>query len=190
MKTTRTIAHAVIVLLGVVILSPANAEWQADDSIKLQRKSAAAIDAVRKRYEGIESYFDDAYGYAVFHSIKRIGLGFGGAYGKGVLIEQNELVGTSGYWQFSSGIQAGAKAFSMIVFFKDKVALDSFKASEAQFVGQTGIDLLTVGAAITPSYHKGVAIFTVTRLGLMGEFSASGVKYTYKPIAQTNRRNR
>ena len=190
MKTMRTIASAVIVLLGVAKLSPANAEWKADDSVKLQRKSAAAIDAVRKRYEGIESYFDDAYGYAVFHSIKRIGLGFGGAHGKGVLIEQNELVGTSGYWQFSSGIQAGAKAFSMIIFFKDKAALDSFKASEAQFVGQTGIDLLTVGAAITPSYDKGVAIFTVTRFGLMGEFSASGVKYTYKPTTQTDRENR
>ena len=186
MKTTRTIVHAIIVLLGVIALSPTNADWQADDSIKLQRKSATAIDAVRKRYEGIESYFVDAYAYAVFHSIKRIGLGFGGAYGKGVLIEQNELVGTSGYWQFSSGIQAGAKAFSMIIFFKDKAALDSFKASEAQFVGQTGIDLLTVGAAITPSYHEGVAIFTVTRFGLMGEFSASGVKYTYKSVARTD----
>lgn len=186
MKTTRTTAHAVIVLFGVVALSPANADWQADDSIKLQRKSAMAIDAVRKRYEGIESYFDDAYAYAVFHSIKRIGLGFGGAYGKGVLIEQNELVGTSGYWQFSSGIQAGAKAFSMIIFFKDKAALDSFKASDAQFVGQAGIDLLTLGAAITPSYHEGVAIFTATRFGLMGEFSASGVKYTYKAVAQTD----
>lgn len=41
--------------------------------------------------------------------------GWGGAYGKGVVVEQGEAVGTVSYWQGSSGIQAGAKNFVLVL---------------------------------------------------------------------------
>ncbi len=69
----------------------------------------------------------------------------------------------------------------MIIFFKDKEALDYFKTGEIQFMGQAGLDFATVGVAGTPAYNDGVAIATVTRLGLMGEFTYSGGKFTYTP---------
>jgi hypothetical protein len=72
----------------------------------------------------------------------------------------------------------------MIVFFKDQEALKYFKAREIQFTGQAGIDVATWGAAGTPTYNEGVAIITVTRLGLMGEFSYGGIKFTYKDLPQ------
>jgi lipid-binding SYLF domain-containing protein len=176
----------IAVLLWVVLLvagGPADAQWQPDTDDKLQVKAAKAIDAVRERVPAATRYFDDAYGFAVLPSVTRIGLGFGGATGKGLVLEGDALAGTTRFWQFTSGIQGGARNFSMIVFFKDKESLEYFKTGKLQFMGQAGIAVGTVGIAGTPAYNDGVAIVTVTRLGLMFEFTISGGKFSYRPLA-------
>ncbi|MGI9200509.1 MAG: YSC84-related protein [Woeseiaceae bacterium] len=173
-------------LVTAVLLTahPAGAAWEADTDDKLQVKAARALDEVRERLPRTEPFYEQAYGYAIYPSVTRFGFGFGGAYGKGILVEGDKVIGTTKFWQFTSGIQAGAKNFSMILFFKDKDALDSFKASGLEFMGQAGVAFGTVGAAGTPTYNDGVAIATVTRLGLMGEFTISGAKFTYKASAE------
>lgn len=175
-------ALAVFLIIG---LHPvANAQWQADPDDKLQAKAARAIDNIKAKVERSHPFFEDAYAYAIWPGITRAAFGFGGAYGRGIVVEQDKAVGTVSYWQFSSGIQAGAKNFSMIVFFKDKESLESLKRNEMQFAGQAGIDVATVGTNGTPAYNENVAIIPLTRLGLMAEFSASGVKYRFKPYTQ------
>jgi hypothetical protein len=116
--------------------------------------------------------------------VTRIAFGFGGAYGRGIVIEGDEVIGTTNFGQFTSGIQGGASNFSMIVFFKDKEALEYYKTGELQFMGQSGIAFATVGVAGTPAYNEGVAIITVTRLGLLFEFSYSGARFGYKPLVE------
>jgi hypothetical protein len=69
----------------------------------------------------------------------------------------------------------------MVIFFKDSDALERFKKGNVEFLGQAGIALATVGVAGTPAYNDGVAIITMTRFGLMGEFTISGAKFSYKP---------
>lgn len=175
----RLLTILVISLLSVSL--PANAEWVADTGDKTQLKAAKAIAAFRERIPRTTTYFEEAYAFAVFPSVTRAGFGFGGAYGKGVVIEGDTAVGKSRYWQFTSGIQAGARNFGMIIFFKDKAALEYFQTSKAQFMGQAGLAFGTVGVAGTPAYNDGVAVVTLTRLGLMGEFTISGAKFSYKP---------
>ncbi len=181
------VRRSVTLVLALALLpwaSPlTHADWEPDSNDKLQRRAAQAIANMRDKVERSHPYFEDAYAMAVWPGITRIGFGFGGAYGKGVVIEQDETVGTVGYWQFSSGIQAGAKNFAMILFFRNKEALESLKRGDMQFMGQAGIDVATFGAHGTPTYNEGVAVIPLTRFGLMGEFSASGVKFNYRPLA-------
>jgi len=172
-----------LVFAALLVGSSAGAEWEADSGDKVQVKAARAIADFRDRIPRTELYFEQAYGYAILPSVTRVGFGFGGAYGKGVVVEGDGAIGRTKFWQFSSGIQAGAKYFSMIIFFKDKQALDYFKTGELQFMGQAGLAFATVGVAGTPAYNDGVAIVTMTRFGLMGEFAAAGGKFSYKPIA-------
>lgn len=160
------------------------AAWEADPGDKGQVKAAKAITALRERNPGTEMYFEDAYGFAILPSVTRFALGFGGAYGKGIVVEGDAAIGTTKFFQFSSGIQGGVNNFSMILFFRDKAALEYYKTGELQFMGQAGIAAGTIGAASTPTYNEGVAIVTVTRLGLMFEFSYSGARFTYKQISQ------
>ena len=179
MKALRTIGLLVAVLL---IWQSSGAAWEADTADKTQAKAADAIARFRERIPRTDQYFEQAYGYAVLPSVTRIGFGFGGAYGKGIVIEGDIAIGTTKFFQFTSGIQAGAKNFSMIVFFKDQTALDDYKKSQMQFMGQAGIDLATFGMSGIPAYNEGVAVFAITRLGLMAEFSYSGARFKYKPI--------
>lgn len=165
----------------LTICLPAHADWSANPDDKVQVKAEQAIAAFRERVPRTEMYFDQAYGFAVFPSITRVGFGFGGAYGKGIVIEGSATAGTTKYWQFTSGIQAGARNFGMIVFFKDKAALENYQESKTQFMGQAGIALGTLGAAGTPAYNDGVAVVTLTRFGVMGEFTISGARFSYKP---------
>lgn len=175
----------IIAIVASLVFSPlAMADWQADPDDKKQVKAEAAIARVKEKVPRSAMYFDDAYGFAVLYSITRVAVGFGGAYGKGLVFEGDNLIGKTGFWQITSGLQAGLKNFSMIVFFKDQEALEYFKAREMQFAGQAGVDVATWGAAGTPTYSEGVAIITATKLGLMAEFSYGGIKFTYKDLPQ------
>lgn len=177
----KYLAAMLVALLTLGLGTGAAAEWQAEEGDRLQERAEKAIARVRAEVERSHPYFEDAYAMAVWPGITRVALGFGGAYGKGVVIEQGKAVGTAKYWQFSSGIQAGAKNFTLIIFFKDKAALEGLKRNDTQFTGQAGIDVLTFGVAGTPAYNEGVALIPLTNLGLMGEFSAAGVWFRYKP---------
>ena len=179
----KHLAAMLVALLTLGLGNGAAAEWRADEGNRLQERAEKAIEKVRAEVERSHPYFEDAYAMAVWPGITRVALGFGGAYGKGVVIEQGKAVGTAKYWQFSSGIQAGAKNFALIIFFKDKAALEGLKRNDTQFTGQAGIDVLTFGAAGTPAYNEGVALIPLTNLGLMAEFSAAGVWFRYKPYS-------
>jgi lipid-binding SYLF domain-containing protein len=181
MKGLRTIGLLTVVLL---IGQSAGASWEADATDKSQTKAADAITRFRDRIPRTEKYFEQAYGYAILPSVTRVGFGFGGAYGKGFVIEGDNAIGTTKFFQFTSGIQAGAKNFSMIVFFKDKEALENYQSGKLQFLGQAGLAFATVGVAGTPAFNDGVAMVTVTRLGLMGEFTISGARFSYKPLSK------
>jgi lipid-binding SYLF domain-containing protein len=169
-------------LMTLFVAGSAGAAWEPDPADKLAVAAGEAVADIQQRIERSRPFFEKAYGMAVYPSVTRIGFGFGGAAGKGIVIEGDTVTGSTRYWQFTSGIQAGARNFSMVILFKDKPALENFKESRAQFMGQAGLAAGTKGVAGTPAYNDGVAIFTVTRLGLMGEFTVSGAKFTYKPL--------
>lgn len=181
-KTMNMKVLALVAIAASILISPARAQWQADTSDKKQVKAAKALVRFREEMPQIESYFDEAYGFAIIPGITRVAIGFGGAYGRGLVVEGDNLIGKTSFSQFSSGLQLGAKYFSMIVFFKDQAALEDYKKSQFQFLGQAGIDLATFGKYGTPAYNDGVALFAVNRFGLMAEFSYSGAHFKYRPL--------
>ena len=183
MNAKTLILAASVASFFLVPGSVSGADWEADSGDRLQERASAAIDRIKTKVERSHPFFEDAYAIAVWPGITRLAFGFGGAYGKGIVVEQDEAVGTVSYWQGSSGIQAGAKNFAMIIFFKDKETLEGLKLGKIQFTGQAGVDVATVGASGTPAYNHGVAIIPLTNLGLMAEFSAAGVWFRYKPYS-------
>lgn len=147
-------------------------------------------------------FFKDSYGYAVFPTIGKAGLGVGGAHGEGKVFVGGNAVGRTKMTQLSFGWQAGAQGYSMIIFFQDKRAFDEFTSGNFEFGAKAGAVAITAAAgagtstggstagasggkkdaATAGSYYKGMAPFVIVKGGLMYEAALSGAKFSYKPI--------
>ncbi len=146
-------------------------------------------------------FFQNAYGYAVFPTIGKGGIGIGGAHGKGRVYVGDKHVGNTSMTQVTIGAQLGGQAYSQIIFFEDKRAFDEFTSGNFEFGAQATAVAITAGASATAStsgrsagasagksdattvgaYTKGMAVFTVAKGGLMYEASIGGQKFSYKP---------
>ncbi len=145
-------------------------------------------------------FFNNSYGYAVFPTIGKAGIGVGGAYGTGQVYAQKNHVGEASMTQVSFGFQLGAQGYSQIIFFEDKRAFDEFTSGNFEFGATAQAVAITAGASAGTSttgssasasggknnaatasggYHKGMAIFTVAKGGLMYEASLGGQKFKY-----------
>jgi lipid-binding SYLF domain-containing protein len=147
------------------------------------------------------TFFGSSYGYAVFPTIGKGGLIVGGAHGNGHVYEKGKYIGNTSMTQVSVGFQAGGQAYSQIIFFEDKRALDEFTNGNFEF--DAGVSAVAITAAASGSagtsgassgasggkkdattsghYYKGMAIFTIVKGGAMYEASVAGQKFSYKP---------
>src|SRR5215831_8806264 len=62
------------------------------------------------------NFFKTAYGYAVFPTIGKGGIGVGGAYGKGCVYARGKHAGDTSMKQLSIGFQLGGEGYSEIIF--------------------------------------------------------------------------
>ena len=147
------------------------------------------------------TYFNHSYAYAVFPTVGKGGLGVGAAHGSGRVYVQGKNTGDVKVTQISVGVQAGGQAFSQIVFFEDKRAFDEFAKGSYEFDATVQAVAITASATASAGtagaaagaaggqkdattagkYHKGVAVFTVAKGGLMYQAAVGGQKFKYKP---------
>jgi lipid-binding SYLF domain-containing protein len=91
-------------------------------------------------------------------------------------------VGRTSLTQISFGFTFGAQAYSEILFFRDKSALDKFKAGTAQLSAQASAVIATNGAAAKTSYdNTGVGVFVHVKGGAMLDASVGGQNFKYQP---------
>jgi lipid-binding SYLF domain-containing protein len=160
-------------------------------------------DAVKVFRDAGESgrFFNNSYGYAVFPTIGKGGVGIGGAYGTGHVYQKGAYVGDTSMTQVTVGFQLGGQAYSEIIFFQDKNSFDKFTGGNFEFGAQASAVAITAAASAQAStggsgasasgtqkhattaggYQNGMAVFTVAKGGLMYEASIGGQKFSYKP---------
>ena len=181
----------VALLVALAVALPAQAD-KFEDTMAVYKKSAS-----------VQPFFENAYGYAVFPTIGKAGIGIGGSYGTGQVYEKGVVTGTASLAKLSVGFQLGGQAYSQMVFFEDKRAYDEFTSGNFEFdatasavaitagvEAKAGTEGATAGASAGPAtaaqakieYHKGMAVFTHAKGGLMYEAALGGQKYGYKPL--------
>ncbi|MDE2090438.1 MAG: lipid-binding SYLF domain-containing protein [Gammaproteobacteria bacterium] len=166
------------------MLLAACAGWQpgASQADTMTPQVNAAVVKFKAKDPSLERFFRDAYGYAVFPSVGKGGFWIGGAYGNGEVYEQGRLVGVTSIALVTVGPQIGGQAYSEIIFFRDKQALDTFKAGNYTFNAQVSAVAATAGAAANADYSNGVAVFTLVEGGLMAEATVGGQKFSFTPL--------
>jgi len=143
---------------------------------------STVIAKFKEKDPGMAKHFADAYGYAIFPTVGKGAIGIGAARGKGRVYERGTRVGNSTLTQVSIGFQLGGQAYSEVIFFKDKTALDDFKRGNFELSAQASAIALTARASRDLAYNRGVAIVTMAKKGLMYEASVGGQKFSYKPL--------
>ncbi|MFO1407532.1 MAG: YSC84-related protein [Steroidobacteraceae bacterium] len=186
--------YRTLAVLGAVLLAsaPAHAD-KYSDTVKLFRNAGQSGE-----------FFGKSYGYAVFPTIGKGGVGIGGAYGEGRAYVGGRYVGDTWMAQLSFGWQLGGEGYSQIIFFEDRRAFEEFSSGNFEFGANVNAVAITAAASGTAStagasvgasggkkdaatagkYYKGMAVFTIAKGGLMYEASLSGQKYSYKAVGK------
>ncbi len=151
----------------------------------------------------VRPYFENAYGYAVFPTVGKGGLGVGGGFGKGRVYIGKKITGLTTLTEFSVGFQGGGQAFSQVIFFQDRRAYEEFTSGEFAFDAQMTAVVITAGAqaqagssgasaSVTAGprtgiqsqtkYYRGMAVFVRAKGGLMFEAAVGGQVFTFDPL--------
>ncbi len=150
----------------------------------LLRDAEAAVAAFQQTDPSLSRFFTSAVGYAVFPRVGKGAVGVGGAYGRGVLLEHGKPTGRTSLTQVTIGAQLGGQAYSEIVFFESKEAVESFKKGQLAMAAQASAVIAAAGASANARYARGVAVFTLAKGGLMAEASVGGQKFGFRPFAK------
>jgi len=190
MKINRFPILMIMFILALALANPVQAD-KFTDTVNVFKKS-----------EAVQPFFKNAYGYAVFPTVGKAGIGIGGSYGTGQVYRGGKVTGEVSLVKGSFGWQLGAQAFSQMIFLKDKRAYDEFTSGNFEFDATASAVAITAGAQASAgtegasagasagpatgaqaktSYHKGMVVFIHAKGGLMYEASIGGQKFTFKP---------
>jgi lipid-binding SYLF domain-containing protein len=158
------------------------AEERAAMFVQVEREARDTIEMFKEKDPTASRFFNTAAGYAVFPKVTKGAAGIGAAHGNGVLYDRNGAwLGNAEVSQGSIGAQIGGQTFREIIFFEDNAAIRKFKDSTLEFSANASAVAVESGAAAAADYREGVAVFTMTRAGLMLEASIGGQGFTYEP---------
>jgi lipid-binding SYLF domain-containing protein len=184
--------RSTFILTFVLLALPQAAVWadEYSDTIKIFKEAGES-----------GSFFNTAYGYALFPTVGKGGvIVVGGAYGEGRVYEKGKLIGDTKMSQVSVGPQLGGQAYSEIIFFEDQRALKEFTGGNFEFGADASVVAITAAANASASttgasagasggkrdattvgrYNRGMATFTVAKGGLMYQAAIAGQKFSYK----------
>lgn len=190
----RRLSLFLIVALVISVAGPAWAKREVEDYTETINKF--------KQSSSVAPLFNSAYAYAVFPSVGKAGLGVGASRGKGQVYLNDAVIGFTALTELSIGFQAGGQAYSQVIFFENKAALDTFTSGNFEFDAEAGAIAIQSGASAKAgtegagagantggaggsyagSYYKGMLVLTMAKGGLMYEASLGGQKYSYNPV--------
>ena len=151
-----------------------------------------------KELGNVPELLAESYGYAVLPTIGKGGIGIGGAGGTGCVFAGGKHSGNVSMGQITIGWQLGGQAYSQIILFKNADVYNDFIKGQFEFGADATAVALTYGAAAgattkgasasagdtkaVGSWKRGMAVFTLTKGGLMYEASIGGQKFKFTPL--------
>jgi lipid-binding SYLF domain-containing protein len=149
---------------------------------------AASLDAAAnetlhsfvRQVPGARELANKAAGILVFPNVVKAGIGIGGEYGEGILLNQKQVEGYYNLISASFGFQLGVQARSIIIMFMTQDALAGFQRRAGWKIGVDGsVTVITVGVGgsiDTDEIVSPVIGFVLDPAGLMYNLTLEGTK--------------
>jgi lipid-binding SYLF domain-containing protein len=125
---------------------------------------------------------DKAYAYAVYPNIGEGAFIVGGGGGRGEVYEQGKMIGYSTLKKATIGLQAGGQAYSEVILFQDKDALNRFINHEFRFEANATAVAIKSGVSANAKFQNGIAVFQATKGGLMAAAAVGGQTFAFAPL--------
>ncbi|MCE9589619.1 MAG: hypothetical protein K8S99_03750 [Planctomycetes bacterium] len=165
-----------LLTLAACTTAPKSSEGKSD----IENEAVLALAKAKSTDPTLIPFISSAAGYAVFPSVGKGAVGVGGAYGKGVLYQNGRIVGYCDVSQASIGVALGGQAYTEILCFESREAVETFKQGHFRFDAQATAVALKSGEGANAKYVNGVEVFTMDEAGLMYEASIGGQKFSYQ----------
>lgn len=178
-RTWICLSPVLVLLLTGCSATPQKAAAREDLSADVKE----AIAHFRSKDPSIQSFFDNAAGYAVLPKVYKGAFWIGGAYGKGqVFNRQGAMLGYCDMKQATIGFSFGGEYFREIIFFREEQDLRRFMQGDFALSAQATATAAALGAAAKVDYRDGMAVFILADAGLMVDASVGGQRFEFESI--------
>ena len=123
---------------------------------------------------------NSAYGYAIFPSVGKGGVGVEVATGNGDVYQGGKFIGQARLGLVGTGLDLGAQTYGELILFQTPEALSNFENNNLQFDASASAVILKAGVAATRDYQHGVLVLVEPHGGAMVEASIGGQQFTFK----------
>ena len=178
MQTALRAICLALLAVGPILAEPQRSE--AASAAEIDRDANNTLHSFVNQVPGARELANKAAGILVFPSVVKAGIGLGGEYGEGIMLNQQKVVGYYNLISASFGFQLGVQERSVIIMFMTRDALDQFDRIAGWKVGVDGsVAVVTLGAggAIdTENLTSPVLGFILDPAGLMYNLTLEGSK--------------
>jgi lipid-binding SYLF domain-containing protein len=169
-----------LVLFAAVAILAQPQRSEAASAGEIDREANNTLHSFVEQVAGARELANKAAGILVFPSVVKAGIGFGGEYGEGVMLNQQRVVGYYNLISASFGFQLGVQERSVIIMFMTQDALNQFDRTAGWKVGVDGsVAIITVGiggSIDTDKVTSPVIGFIIDQKGLMYNLTLEGSK--------------
>ncbi len=170
-------------VLSILLLTTGTSAFSASATDgDLAAEAQKAIKVLQTTDSALTNLFTGAAGFAVFLSVGKGSLIFGGEHGKGIVYEEGEPIGEATLTEINVGHQVGGQSFYEVIFFETTEALANFEEGHFEISAEVSAVAAAEGAALNAKYRKGAMVLTLPRTGLMVQATLGGQKFKYKPL--------
>lgn len=167
-----------LLLVTAILGAPRMSE--AASAAEIEADANETLHSFVRQVSGARELANKAAGILVFPSVIKAGIGFGGEYGEGILLNQQKVEGYYNLVSASFGFQLGVQQRSVIIMFMTQDALAGFEQRAGWKIGVDGsVAIITVGvggAIDTDQVVSPVIGFVLDHKGLMYNLTLEGSK--------------
>jgi lipid-binding SYLF domain-containing protein len=176
----KSLVKAVCLILVAAFALAAAPRASHAGAAELEAEANETLHSFVRQVAGARELANKAAGILVFPSVVKAGIGIGGEYGEGILLDQKKVQGYYNIISASFGFQLGVQDRSIIIMFMTQDALDGFRRRAGWKVGVDGsVTIITVGvngSIDSDEVVSPVIGFVLDPAGLMYNLTLEGTK--------------
>ena len=169
-----------LILIAVAANLAAPRVSEAASAAEIEADANDTLHSFVRQVPGARELAAKAAGILVFPSVVKAGIGIGGEYGEGILLNQQRVEGYYNLISASFGFQLGVQERSVIIMFMTQDALRGFEERAGWKIGVDGsVTIITVGVGggiDTDKIVSPVIGFIIDQKGLMYNLTLEGSK--------------